>query len=146
MAELPGEPQELLEMLHLTSCMASAPASLCSGHLHAFDTPTWCQQGQAAPVAACAALKGLVPFRSGSQWGPPSSHLWLWDGQFLWTCHFPALSPERAALALVISLPGMQEASGASESCCLQWAGRQGASAQPLFGAGGRLLPTARDI
>lgn len=133
-------------MLHLTSCMASAPTSLCSGHSHALNTPTWHQQGQAAPMAARAAQKGLVPFWSGSQWGSPSSHLRLRDGQLLWTCHFPALSPERAALALVISLPGMQQASGASESCCLQWAGRQGASAQPLFGAGARLLPTARDI
>ena len=54
-------------MLHATSCVASAPASLCNGHSRTLNTPTRHRQGWAAPVAACAAQKGQVPFRFGSQ-------------------------------------------------------------------------------
>lgn len=132
-------------MLHATSCVASAPASLCNGHSHTLNTPTRHRQGWGSPRGClrCPERPGAV-----SVWisADPSPRLQLRVGQLQWRCRFPALSPERAALALVISLPGMQEASGASESRCLQWAGRQGASAQPLFGAAAGLLPAARGI
>lgn len=70
MAELPGEAQEPSETFHLTSCMASAPTSLCNGHSHALNTLTRYWQGWAAPMAV---QKGLVSFWFGSQQGTSKS-------------------------------------------------------------------------
>lgn len=97
MAELPGEVPEPSAMFHPASCMASAPASLCNGCPHTPNiAPPRHRQGRAAPVLAHAAWEGPMPLRSGSQQGPPSPHVQLQDGQWLWGCRFPALSHESA--------------------------------------------------